>query len=163
MNPASSFWSVLCALKMYASKQISSMLGQLWGRGWWEPPIKVLDPVDQLDIVSGANVMSGMDASSVRVDRKDVWTHGEQFVNCGTAEHPYTLPVATGPTWWLRPLLRIFVASIVLSPTLTRCSLARRRTRSSASTRGSFASPLRGWSPTKRRTRLFGINRQVRG
>ena len=43
--------------------------------------------------------MSGMDASSVRVDRKDVWTHGEQFVNCGTAEHPYTLPVATGPTW----------------------------------------------------------------
>ena len=85
--------------KMYASKQISSMLGQLWGRGWWEPPMKVLDPVDQLDIVSAANVMSGMDSSSVRVDRADVWTHGEQFVNCGTAEHPYTLPVATGPSW----------------------------------------------------------------
>ena len=98
MNRASSFWSVLCAPRCMRPK-ISSMLGQLWGRGWWEPPIKVLDPVDQLDIVSGANVMSGMDASSVRVDRKDVWTHGEQFVNCGTAEHPYTLPVATGPTW----------------------------------------------------------------
>ena len=75
------------------------MLGQLWGRAWWEPPIKVLDPVDQLDMLAATGVMAGQDASSVRVDRSDVWMHGEQFVNCTTAEHPYPLPVAAVPAW----------------------------------------------------------------
>ena len=99
MNPASSFWSVLCAPRCMRPSKSRRCLASFGVAAGGKPPIKVLDPVDQLDIVSGANVMSGMDASSVRVDRKDVWTHGEQFVNCGTAEHPYTLPVATGPTW----------------------------------------------------------------
>lgn len=82
--------------KLFMSTIKSSLVGTMWGFSDWFPAYNLEDPAAGAKVVDAAqSVITGADADVV-YDHRDLLAHGEQFVNCASADHPYALPVSTG-------------------------------------------------------------------
>ncbi len=89
--------------KMFNSKQVYSMLGELWGFSDWYPAYNLTDPTAGIKRISSeTDVMSDMNAAEGEVqmlyDSRDLLSHGEQFINDAT-DNPYPIPMAGGMSW----------------------------------------------------------------
>lgn len=83
--------------KMFMGNLTSSMVGRLWGFSDWFPAYNLEDPAAGAKVipVAQSNVVGA--TANVVYDHRDLLAHGEQFVNCAAADHPYALPLASAP------------------------------------------------------------------